>query len=258
MSSAAEQYTRELVDQFKFNATWTPGVPLNLGDIGVIDNGVFVPITSLDRFGVNLDATAENSGSESFSYASANAVEIGFKAEGEPSSFAPTIPLSDAGLGIQFKREKATVFQLEGATHVRIADEVALRDEVVSLMRANKWDKDWSIVTWLVKAASTTALISRSASSSIEFALSAGVNPGGIELLSVENDVRTVASREMQLTIAGSTNMTPLFRAKRVKRKWFIGRPELRAEFSAAAYDATGRAETDDDGLFDDDPPIYG
>jgi hypothetical protein len=255
MASAARQYARELGRQFRFLATWTPAVRVALGDIGTIDDdNLFVRVASLADFGISFDETVEQGASETFDYASAGAVKIGFKAAGSPSALVPNVPIATAGLGIHFSREHATVFRADGATHSRIANEIRLVEDVAWLMREHRWDRNWSIVNHVVQAESTSVLLAQSAGASIEFGLSAKVTGGGLELLNADVGLQTVASREMQFSIVGIGNSTPLFRAKRVRRRWFVGQPQLRAAYSDDF--ARREASAEDDDLFED-TPIY-
>ncbi len=254
--SAAEQYTSELREQLRFNATWTPGVPLRLGLIGEIDDGVFVPTTSLDTFGIKFGEDALDDSGESLSYASAGAVNFTFKAAGETSTALPNLPPTKAGLGINFSKEEATIFRADGLRHASIADEIALRHDVASLVKNALWDRDGAIITSIVHAGSTTALVSRSSGAGLEFEIGADVSAGGIELLTASSELKTVSSREMQLSIVAEPGLTPLFRAKRVRRKWFVGELELRATFTDEFGHVFASDDADDD-LFDDDPPIF-
>ncbi len=146
------------------------------------------------------------------------------------------------------------MFRADGATHRRIANEVRLTEDVAWLMREHRWDRNWSIVNHVVHATSTSVLLAHSAGASIEFGLSAKVTGGGLELLNADAGLQTVASREMQFSIVSIGNSTPLFRAKRVRRRWWIGQPQLRAAYS----DDFARREVsaEDDDLFED-TPIY-
>jgi hypothetical protein len=259
MTTAARQYTTELGRELRFNATWTPGMRLALGTIGVIDNDhVFVPVSSIDQFGIGFkEAQLGNDSEETFNYASAGAVEIGLKLAGKPSALTPNLPIGRAGLGIRFNRSDAIVFRADGATHWRMADELSLAEEVISLIKAGRWDKDWSIITHLVRAASTTVLVARSSGAGVEFALSAGVTAGGLELLSADAAASAFASHDMQLTIVAAGGMTPLFRAKRVKRRWWLfGKHELRAAYADGLVDLEQTPGELDDDLFED-TPIY-
>ena len=258
MSSAAQQYMSELHDEFGFLATWTPGMRMALGDIGVVDDEQgFLRVTALEEFGIGFKDVPAGAGTESFQYASAGGVEIALKLAGAVSPLVPNVPVDQAGLGVRFSRKHATVFRADGATQHRIANEVALAAEIASLIRDGRWDRDWSIVTHLVRAATTTALVARSAGSGVEFALSAGVQAGGLELLSADAGARAVSSREMQVTIVGTGGATPLYRARRVKRRWFSRKVELRATFSDEFEQLNPAEDENDEDLFED-TPVYG
>lgn len=256
MPAAPRQYTSEVSDHLGFLATWPPGMPIRLGMVGTIDEDqVFSPVTSLARLGVKAQESEVAGAGERFTFASAGAVDFSFKAAGATSDLVPSVPQAEAGLGISFKREHATVFQASGISYTRVEDEVDLRNGVISLIKSGDWDRDWVVVTNLVHADTTTAIISRSAESGAEFALSANASAGGIELLNAEFSPRIVASKELNLWMVGSGNMTPLFHAKQAKRRFFSRKLELRGAYS----DDFARLESDDldDDLFKD-ITVYG
>lgn len=251
MASAGQQYCRELVRNLRYNAAWPPGIRVVLGDIGVIDDDVFMPLTSLGQFGTRLELSPAGN-DMAFDYASAGSVEVGFKLAGAANPLLPNIPVDQAGLGISFTRENAMVFRAEGGVQQRFADETRLKAEIRSLMRAGLWDRDWHVVTDVVNARATAALVSRASEASVEVSVSADVSVGGLELLTADAGARIVASRSMQIAIIATNGLTPLFRAKRVKKRWFSPRIDLRSAFS----DDFERAADDDDDLFED-TPVY-
>lgn len=252
MATAGEQYCRELARNLRYNAAWPPGIRVVLGDIGIIDDDVFMPLTSLEQFGVRLEL-APAGHDIAFEYASAGSVEFGFKLKGDVNPLVPNIPINQAGLGIKFIRENATVFRAEGGVQQRFADETRLKAEIRSLIRAGLWDRDWHVVTDVIDAKSTAALVSKFSGASVEVSVSADVSAGGLELLTAAAEAKIVASRSMQIAIIATNGLTPLFRAKRVKRHWFSSRVDLRSAFS----DEFQRAgEADDDDLFED-TPVY-
>jgi hypothetical protein len=253
MASAGAQYCAELARHLRFNAAWPPGVRIALGDIGQLDGQVFMPLSSLGQFGVRIPATAPVASNIAFEYASAGAVRVSFKASGAVNPLLPNIPLDQAGLGIGFSRDAAVVFRAEGGSHRRFADESRLRTEIRSLIHARMWDRDWYVITDVITADSTAAMVSRSAGASVEVSVSADVAAGGLHLLTADAGATVVASRSMQLSIITTGGLTPLFRAKRVRRRWFSDRLELRGSYSDDFF----RAEEHDDDLFED-IPIFG
>lgn len=260
MPSAARQYTAELKQQLRLLATWPPGGRIEVGDVGTIDrDNVFIRLTSLSALDIPFRAVPAGVGKEAIQYASEGGVEIGVKLAGKLAALAPHIPLSEAGLGLHFRRENATVFQADDIERSAIEDQVKLRDEIVAQIRAGRWDRDWSIVTEVLQARSTTVLIGRSNDSAIEFSVAAGIQGAGLDLLSVKAGIHTVASRDMALAMVGTDGATPLFRAVRVKRRFFLsGKPELRAAY-ADSLDrlAEGEAESEEDEDLFEGTPIY-
>ncbi len=251
MMTAGEQYCRELAGHLRYNAAWPPGIRVVLGDIGVIDDDVFMPLTSLEQFGIRLEH-APAGHDMAFEYASAGSVDVGFKVRGDVSPMLPNVPIDQAGLGINFTRENATVFRAEGGVQQRFADETRLRGEIRSLIWAGLWDRDWHVITDVIDAKSTAALVSRSSGASVEVSVSADVSAGGLELLTTDAGAKIVASRSMQIAVIATNGLTPLFRAKRVKRRWFSSRIDLRAAFS----DEFERVTDDEDDLFEN-TPVY-
>ncbi|MGY1705317.1 hypothetical protein ACI79C_12135 [Geodermatophilus sp. SYSU D00697] len=253
MASAGEQYCSELARNLRFLAAWPPGIRVAMGDIGVLDGGVFMPLTSLRQFGVKPEETAPVDSNMDFEYASTGAVELGFKAKGEVNPLVPHLPIDQAGLGINFTRQNATVFRASGGSHRRFADEAELKTEIRSLIRAGRWDRDWHVVTDVITAQATAALVSQSAGAGVEVAVSANIKAGGLELLTLDTEARIVASRSMQIAIISSGHLTPLFRAKRVRRRWFSPDIQLKGSYS----DDFERIVDEDEDLFDPDDDVF-
>jgi hypothetical protein len=260
MASAAEIYTTELSRELRFLAAWTPGVPIQLGAIGKIsDDHIFAPLSSISSFGSTLDETLSGHEESALTFASAEAVEVHFKLAGKTSDVVSSVAAAQAGLGIVFKRKFATVFRADGIRHHQISDQLKLARDVLGLLRAGEWKRDWFIVTHVVEADSTTALISSSNNAVAEFSLGANVQGGGLELLRAEFQPRVALSRDMEVTIVTSGGLTPLFRASRVRRRWFIGPSDLRAAYSGNLEEYTDdvRKRRDQlDELEDDDKSL--
>lgn len=55
MASAQGQYTNEMKKKFGYYATWNPGVPLKLGDIGTFSDNVFTRLSNLTDRGIEFE-----------------------------------------------------------------------------------------------------------------------------------------------------------------------------------------------------------
>lgn len=77
-----KKYLKELNKRFGYRPTWEPGKPLKLGDIGVLEKGVFSNRTSLDDLGIPLELRVANTATD-IKYASEGGVNIQSKLSGE-------------------------------------------------------------------------------------------------------------------------------------------------------------------------------
>ncbi|WP_216842905.1 hypothetical protein, partial [Methanogenium sp. MK-MG] len=51
--SVAEHYMNEMYEEFHYFATWLPGKPLQIGDIGELNHNEFTYISSLHEKGID-------------------------------------------------------------------------------------------------------------------------------------------------------------------------------------------------------------
>jgi hypothetical protein len=256
MPSMAHQYTKDLHDKLEFLATWPPGALLRLGDIGTVGSGrEFIRLKSLASYGIPV-VPINGGGSASMQYAGGGNVEFELKAAGNTSPFAPHVPIDSAGVGVNFKRENAVAFRADTVTYQLIDDLVKLREEIIKLIRAKRWEHNWSIVTQIATAKKTTALIGGSAGSGIELQAHGKVDGAGIELLSADAKLRTIAERDMQLAVVGLGDATPLFRAMKVRPRFFIfGDPVLRPSFDDGAFEASQSEDESPEAFFEPTGP---
>ena len=52
MPSPVQRYQREMHENIGFYATWLPGDPMELGDVGIPSNGMFRKRSSLNDLGI--------------------------------------------------------------------------------------------------------------------------------------------------------------------------------------------------------------
>jgi len=267
MSPAARDYTSEIARRIGYLGTWLPNAPIHIGDIGTPDGqNVFVPMSSLIKLGINIDiesSVASNGGGDhGIGFTSKKGVEVAFKASGSTALALPHVPIDEAGIGFSFTRAHAVVFRADGLRHDRIADEIRLLADIRALVEADKWDPKWGIVTQVVHAESTTALVANSSGASAEFSVGAGVGSGGLELLRAEVGTKWAFEQDLAVDFFGQKGLTPLFRAKRLHKRWFR-KETLRAAYSAelsrgdlteSDLDVTEEAE---DNIWED-TPVYG
>ena len=139
MSSPHRQYTKELYTQFAYAATWLPGVPLHLGDVGTFTRGIFEHVVNIKELGISFDVRHDETPSQ-IDYSSERAVSISFKAAGETPKPMSQLTVSQAGFTIEMTRKNAVMFQALETYSPSIEDQASLGEEIIRLYRnEEKW-----------------------------------------------------------------------------------------------------------------------
>src|SRR5262245_51278402 len=103
MASPVMLYHQEMHNNLGFFATWLPGDPIEIGDVGVLENGRFRPMTSLKEFGIACDISTSQS-AQNVHYTSRQGTKIA------TSSGAAATAIAKAEITIEFSRQGAFVF----------------------------------------------------------------------------------------------------------------------------------------------------
>jgi hypothetical protein len=222
MAKAWEQYAKEMFEKFGYLATWTPGVQLELGDVGVVKDRLFTRITSLKNLGIDFK-TREDKTEETQKHSSSGSVSITFKAAGKAPALGSVLTQAEAGFSIEFKKSKATVYEAVGCVAPMIDDQLAVGKKVLEMYQQGNWNKDWAVITELVQARSATVLISNSSSAKIELSAGGTFSGGAASLADVNAQLQVAFSKDMMTTLVSQAGLTPLFKARGVKSNGPIG-----------------------------------
>lgn len=222
MAKAWEQYAKEMFQKFGYMATWTPGVQLELGDVGVVKDKLFTRITSLKNLGIDFK-TREDKTEETQKHSSSGSVSMLFKAAGKAPALGSVLTQAEAGFTIDFKKSKSTVYEAVGCVAPMIDDQVAVGKKVLQMYQQGTWNKDWAVITELVQAKSATVLISNSSNSKIELSASGTFTGGTASIADVNAQLQMAFSKDMMTTLVSQAGLTPLFKARAVKSNGPIG-----------------------------------
>lgn len=221
MKGPQEQYTNEIREHFGYYAAWNPGVPLSLGDIGTFKDNVFTGISDLSSFGINFDIK-EDSTVTDLEYNSKGSVTISTKLSGVAAPSGSVLTSIDAGIIVEFGKENSTLFKAKATTTPRIKDIVKLGKQILKLYKAGKWNKDWTIITELVKAESATIIISDSTDGKIELKANANIDVPNIDIADGKFEFSTQFSRGLDTRIVAEKGITPLFKIMGIKTRLFL------------------------------------
>src|SRR5271169_792918 len=212
MTAASRIYLQTIYKRFSLLGSWMPNASVALGDVGVLEDGSFKRLTSLDLLGIPVKVRPGASAVD-FSFTSQSGVEIQTTLSGE---LASTTPLAAAaGLSIQFSREGGFVFQAADCYIDEVEDKVSMGNAIVGLFRVDRWDSKWAVVDSLVRAGSATIVISNSSTAALELTANAPIEASSLARMHAGLSVKS-QSGDIVRFIA-QPGLTPLFRLSRVK-----------------------------------------
>lgn len=172
MSNIAKLYSRELKRNFKIlYANWEPGGPIELGDYGVMNGDIFIPMGKLkqdfEEFQGDLIKTVLDLTKDHKSFKSEKGVDVNLKAKGTLD--ASGVPLAKAELEIKFSSKDSIFFNAAECVTNRISNKAEIGKILKKMLKEKKWKKKYCVVTDIVKAGKTIIAISESNSSGISF-----------------------------------------------------------------------------------------
>lgn len=203
-----------------FLATWLPNMPVAVGDVGTVDDGVFTKIGTLKDFGIAFEA-APPGPEVNLDYASEGAVEITSGAAGD-APIPGTVPANvSADIAVSFKRANAVLFQAAKCRTITTANLMQVSDRIIALSEAGEWPKNQVVVTDVVRCAALTVLISSSENAHITLRAKGDLGTAQLKLASLDVNFEVKSSSSIGVKIVSEHDLTPLFTARGVKTPFF-------------------------------------
>jgi hypothetical protein len=237
--SVAGIYCQDVSRELRMLVAWPPGSPMKVGSVGrFLGERLFDPETSLGSYGIRFSVDDDDvPGREVLSYTSKGVSESSITAAVHVPDLAAGITDVKAKVSIKFERQHGIIFRASGLRYRTMEDQPKMARKVARLLETGQWGRDWYIVTQVAEAASSSVLISNAPSAEVELALGADATISGIELLGAEFKPRVVRHKDMHVLLVDEGGLTPLFKAKRVKRTFFDN-VKLKAAFGPADVSA--------------------
>lgn len=226
MNSAQKQYTNEMKRKFGYFATWNPGLPLELGDIGIMKNNIFNKISNIKNFNITFEIV-QDSTTMDLEHFSKGSVEIATKLAGKIPPAGSVLTTLEAGVIVEFNKEKSTLFKANNTTTNSIDDGIKLGNEILKLYKQGKWNKKWVVINELIKAENSTIIISNASNGKIELKANANVDLPNIDIADASFDFTTQFSRGLETKFITTNNLTPLFKIMGIKTKFLSTNPDF-------------------------------
>jgi hypothetical protein len=223
MATPFKFYLKHMFDKTAYRATWKPDVPLKLGMIGILTNGVFDVQSSLEDEGLNPKILEDKTPGE-IDYTSHDSVDIEIKLAGKAPLAGSVLTEGEAGVVLNFHKENGVVFQAKEMLNHQITNMGALQKEIVQKYKDGSWPKDWVVITQLVEAVSATIIISNSSNNKLELKASANVGAPNIKLTDASLGLDVAKESGSSIRIIAESGVTPLYRVMGIRHP-FLGKP---------------------------------
>lgn len=228
MKPIYQQYAKEIKKNLGYHATWNPGTPLQLGDYGVVVDGVFKRKGNItgERYSISFEVRTDKSKTPLEHY-SQNSVALTTKLAGSVPPQVSALTNADAGIIVEFGRENAILFKANNTTTLSIEDTETLGDALIKLYEEGKWDGKFLVITKLIKAQSATIIISGNAGGKIELKANANIGIPNLDIADTELKLFPKFENNIATKIISEEGLTPLFDVMGVN-KGFFSSPKIR------------------------------
>ncbi len=222
--SSTNHYLRSINKALKYRATWSPGSPMKLGDVGTIQDGVFVQESSLENVGIT-NATVESGESfNQFNYTSESGVSISTKAKGSAVLPGSQLTVEDAGFSIDLSNEKSVIFRTSKPTESKITNIANIRENIQELYQKGKWQRDWLVISSVIEVEAATIIVSGGKKGHLDISAKGKAEVANSDIVNLDAGLEIKWSRDVAINIVAQQGATPLYRVHGFRKAWFLGR----------------------------------
>ena len=220
MASPVKLYQKEMHDNLGFFATWLPGDRIEIGDAGVIKDGVFKRVGSLAELGIAFELS-ESSSTQDVKYTSTSGTKVDF------SAGANVTGIAKAEITIDFSRQGAFVFHASGLRSHRIANRMEVARKLLEAYRSKVWEESWLLVETLHVAERATIIVSEDSSAGLSLAANVAAIPS-VSLADPKISLAVTSTRGKLVHVVGKQKLHPLYACVRIEDPLF-GEPTVRS-----------------------------
>jgi hypothetical protein len=219
-----EQYTREILNQLNYVATWLPTVRLEPGDICYLRGHQISHESHLDEFDIHFELS-DRPVETSIEYASAGAVSTHVKLSGDPPPMGSVLQVDEAGISLSFARSEAVILRLADCSARRIKSPRQVGEQVLALHQGGNWPEGYAVVTETVLAGASTIIISNGNDAAIDLVAQGSVGQGLLTLASIDAGLQVKRESKIGAKFISMPGLTPLVRVSGIKKRFL--RPDV-------------------------------
>lgn len=188
-----------------YYGNWFPINPIKLGDIGTLNGDMFIYEKNISDLGfkkLNIEKKIKVGNTQ---FTSEGSVSVKHLAKCEVTELT-----TSAGLEITFSKENSLFINASNCTVERYSNKTELGNFILKCYNKHKtWNKDWVIVTELIRSDNTNVVISANANSSI--LLEATSNIETIDIADAQINFSVVKYNGLSYKLISQKNITPFF-----------------------------------------------
>ena len=221
MDDVARHYLKGIHARLDYYASWLPNAPFALGDIGILNDGVFERKSNLALIGVEF-ATRRGTKPLTLSATSESGVDIEVKAKGQTLEGA-NLPQASAGASLKFSGKGGFVFQAVHCYVDQIEDQLLLGNQLLELHKSapSRWEREWCVLHTIVRTGSATIAISRSNDARLDLIAKVNLAPG--DLARADAGLTVTGQSGDVFHAVGAQGLKPLFKISRIHRRLLGG-----------------------------------
>jgi hypothetical protein len=218
MAALVDVYTNAVyVNLRPLRANWEPSQPIALGDYGTLKGDAFERLGNVTSLGLEIGETIDDDVGDQKIFSSGGNTSVNFHAKGSATQGVAPI---NANIEIAFAAADAAFFNAAGCSYSMIKEKSALGDAIMKQFNDAKWRREWAVVTDLVKAKSTTVVISSSTGGSI--VLEADAKFPQIDLANADIGLTLKSARNIGYQVISKNGLSPLICLSKIQPKFWI------------------------------------
>ena len=201
----------------KMRANWELSKTFKVGDVGKLENGTFVPYTSLNAKGIPVDVRfgSKERGKLDLSSESGVVINQHFKAKGD----AQVIELDgEAAFVIEFKKANTYIFRADGVQTNFIENLETVEKEVKTLQDKGEWDPGYVIISDIMIADAVTILLAGEAGVTTTLSADGKFNISQLDIADASVGFHVSSTNKLALEVVGRKGTTPLFKVKGLRK----------------------------------------
>lgn len=226
MTSLLTSLWHETRGRFDRLPVWLPGARMELGDVGVFDDGGWVKHTTLDALGIPFtpDLPGVPTG---YDYASHDGAQVStwLAADGDPT--VSGIAQGNAGLRIRFSRAGAFVLKADEVTVQSLANLADVDRRILARHRAGKWERGWVLVSEVARGGPAITVVSGSSDGEAFVDLGVTAAAAGQPLAAAGAGIALGTRRGLAGYFVSPTETTLLWRGRCVRDPWWSSKTSM-------------------------------